>query len=170
MTRHRAISPARILGHCAWWIFVVATLFAGGITWTGVDRYVPFVPVLHGAGWIDIPSTDAPVAIVDFAGTAYDPGVDPEIVSVVAFVVVLIAATVEAISVRQVLPGMATVAAPCVALGLLLLATPGVLQSVSLDTLATMGIVLIAVAVREVWARRFAPSPSTLPPTSIDTA
>ena len=50
-----------------------------------------------------------------------------------------------------------TVAAPCVAFGLLLLATPGVLDTVEFDTILTIGVVLIAVAVREVWARRFAP-------------
>ena len=53
-----------------------------------------------------------------------------------------------------------TVAAPCVAFGLLLLATPGVLDSVQLGTMTTICVVLVAVAVREVWARRFAPQPS----------
>ena len=50
-----------------------------------------------------------------------------------------------------------TVAAPCVAFGLLLLATPGVLDSVEFSTMLTMGVVLIAIAVREIWARRLAP-------------
>ncbi|WP_165842480.1 hypothetical protein [Williamsia muralis] len=39
------------------------------------------------------------------------------------------------------------------------MATPGVLDSVRFGTMQTLGVVLVAVAVREVWARRFAPGP-----------
>ena len=174
MTRHRAFSLARIVGHSAWWIFVVATLFAGGITWTGVSRYGHYIGATSFTkeyGWTAYTGlTDAPVAIANFAGSSYDPWSDPELLSAIAFGAVLIAAVVEAIAVRRLAPGIVTVAAPCVAFGLLLLATPGVLESVGLDTLTIMAIVLIAVAVREVWARRFAPNPSTLQPTATDTA
>lgn len=75
----------------------------------------------------------------------------------IAFVVVLIAAVTEAISARRLAAGVVTVAAPCVALGLLLVVTPGVADSGGFNTMLTMGVVLVAVAVREVWARRFAP-------------
>jgi hypothetical protein len=51
--------------------------------------------------------------------------------------------------------GVATVIAPVVALGILLVATPGVIDSWELGTMTTMGAVLLAVAVREIWARRF---------------
>lgn len=49
--------------------------------------------------------------------------------------------------------------APCVALGLLLLATPGVVDSGGFSTMLTMGVVLLAIAIREVWARRYSPAP-----------
>ncbi|MFJ6099108.1 hypothetical protein [Williamsia muralis] len=104
------------------------------------------------------------MAITDFAASSsyQDPWTQLEVWSVVTFVVVLIAAVVEAIAVRQVVPGIVTVAAPCVAFGLLLLATPGVLDSVEFSTMLTVAVVLVAVAVREIWARGFAPRPSGL--------
>ena len=164
MTRHSVFSLARITGHAAWWIFVVATLFAGGITWTGVSRYGNYIgatSLTKEYGWTAYTGlTDSPVGIADFAGSSYDPWRDFELWSAIAFGAVLIAAVVEAISARQLLPGLVTVAAPCVAFGLLLLVTPGVLDTVGFDTMVAMAVVLIAVAVREIWARRFAPRPS----------
>jgi|GEM_PF-5836629 len=164
MARHRVFSLARVTGHGAWWIFVVATLFAGGITWTGVSRYGNYIGATSFAkeyGWTAFTGlTDSPVGIADLAGSSYDPWSNPELWSAIAFGAVLIAAVVEAISAREVLHGIVTVAAPCVAFGLLLLVTPGVLDTFGFDTMVTMSVVLLAVAVREVWARRFAPRPS----------
>lgn len=165
MSRHRVFSLARTTGHAAWWIFVVATLFAGGITWTGVSRYGNYIGATSFTkeyGWTAYTGlTDSPVGIADYLGSSsYDPWRDFELWSAIAFGAVLIAAVVEAISAREVLPGLVTVAAPCVAFGLLLLVTPGVLDTVGFDTMATMAVVLIAVAVREIWARWFAPRPS----------
>jgi hypothetical protein len=161
MTRPRVFSLARSVGHGAWWIFVVATLFAGGITWTGVSRYGNYIGATSFTeeyGWTAYTGlTDSPVGIANFAGSSYDPWSDPELWSAIAFGAVLVAAVVEAISARDVVPGIVTVAAPCVGLGLLLVVTPGVLDSVQLGTMTTIGVVLVAVAVREVWARRFAP-------------
>jgi hypothetical protein len=48
-----------------------------------------------------------------------------------------------------------TVAAPCIALGLLVIATPA--TAAESDMTAALVLVLAAVTVREVWARRFAP-------------
>ncbi|MCK0515635.1 hypothetical protein [Williamsia sp. DF01-3] len=161
MTRYRVFSLARITGHAAWWVFMVATMFAGGITWTGVSRYGNYIGATSFTkeyGWTAYTGlTDSPVGIANFASSSYDPWTDPELWSAIAFGAVLIAAVVEAISARKVLPGIVTVAAPCVAFGLLLLATPGVLDTVEFDTILTMGVVLIAIAVREIWARRLAP-------------
>ncbi|MGY3554932.1 hypothetical protein [Williamsia sp. R60] len=169
MTWHRVFPLARITGHVAWWVFVVVTLFAGGITWTGASEYLG---PASGTGWSGnrqaYSEITAPVAIANFTGTSSfeanswpGPGADPwtelEVLSVIAFVVVILAAVAAAISVRRLVPGVVTVAAPCVAFGLLLLATPGVLDSVRFGTMQTLGLVLVAVAVREVWARRFAP-------------
>jgi heme/copper-type cytochrome/quinol oxidase subunit 1 len=149
MTRHCVFSLARTIGHCSWWAFVVATLFAGGIARTRGEW-----------GWTAYtPLTESPVAVTSFG--SYDPWTGLEVWSVIAFVVVLIAAAVEAVAARQVVPGVVTVAAPCVAFGLLLLGTPGVLDIVRFGTMQTLCVVLVAVAVREVWARRFAPRPTT---------
>ncbi|WP_030166547.1 MULTISPECIES: hypothetical protein [Actinomycetes] len=160
MTWHRVFPLAHITGHVAWWAFVVVTLFAGGVTWTTSEW-----------GWTAYtPLTDPPVAIANFTGSSSfeanswpGPGAEPwaelEVLSVAALIVVLLAAVAEALSVRRLVPGVVTVAAPCVAFGLLLLATPGVLDSVRFGTMQTLGLVLVAVAVREVWARRFAPRP-----------
>ncbi|HEY9312398.1 hypothetical protein [Williamsia sp.] len=167
MTSSRVFPFARITGHIAWWIFVVTTLFAGGITWTDAhnrfgDSYIDASFTAGSSGWIAYtPLTDSPIGIANFTGSPpYDRWTDPAFWSLLAFAVVLIAAVIEAISARRLLPGIVTVAAPCVALGLLVLATPGTLDSVALDTMAAMSAVLVAVAIREVWARRFAPRPS----------
>ena len=163
MNRYRVFSLTRITGHVSWWVFVVVTLFAGGITWTGASEYLG---PASGTGWSGnrqaYSEIKAPVAIANFTGTSsfeHDPWTQLEVLSVIAFAVVIIAAVIEAVSSRQVVPGIVTVAAPCVAFGLLLLATPGVLDSVRFGTMQTLGVVLVAVAVRELWARRFAPRP-----------
>ena len=168
MTSERVFPIARATGHIAWWIFVVTTLFAGGISWAGVgnrldDGFLDASFTARSSGWTAYtPLTDTPVGIANFsASPPYDRWTDPEFWSIVAFSVVLIAAVIEAISVRRTLPGVVTIAAPCVALGLLLLATPGTLDRVEFDTMTAMAVVLVAIAVREVWARRFAPSPSS---------
>ena len=163
ITRHRVFSLARTTGHAAWWVFMVATLFAGGITWTGIDRsyFEAGFEARSGATYTgDYVYSDGDVLSYHFgevASTSFDRWTELELWSLVAFVVVLIAAVVEAVAARRLLPGVVTVAAPCVAFGLLLLATPGVLDTVEFDTTLTMSVVLIAVAVREAWARRFAP-------------
>jgi heme/copper-type cytochrome/quinol oxidase subunit 1 len=50
MSRRNVFLVARITGHIAWWAFVVATLFADGITWLGVEQgyYRPFIPSSDG--------------------------------------------------------------------------------------------------------------------------
>ena len=145
---------------------MVATLFAGGITWMSSDRYVVDGAFSARSGttytgaYTPYSDDDVFSDFYAFGSSSSDTWTELELLSVVAFVLVLIAAAIEAISVRQVPPGIVTVAAPCAAFGLLLLATPGVLDSVQLGTMTTIGVVLVAVAVREVWARRFAPQPS----------
>jgi hypothetical protein len=85
----------------------------------------------------------------------YDLWSDGELLSAAAFVVVMIAAVAEAISAHRLWQGIVTVAAPCVAFALVWIATPGTVTE--LDTAAAMALVLAAVAVREIWARAFAP-------------
>lgn len=157
MTRHRIFTAARNTGHIAWWVFVVATLFGGGVTWLGLGEEAPFST--RSTGWTSYtPLTDHPVGIANFAGPApYEWWTEPEVFAAVAFALVVLAAAGEAIAVRQIVRGVVTVAAPFVALGILLFVTPTVVTSIELDKIPTMALVLLAVAVREVWARRFAP-------------
>ena len=162
MTRQRTLALARIAGHAAWWVFVVGTLVAGGITWLGIDQdyYRPFIPssdewtaytplsdeTFEGAGYIDVDVL-----------YSYDRWTHGEMLSASAFVVVLIAAVVEAISARRLWSGVVTVLAPCAGLGLLVIATPGTIDDSGLELGTAVFLILAAVAVREVWARGFAP-------------
>ena len=152
---------ARITGHAAWWVFVVATLFAGGITWLGNDhgyQHPPFL--LRSDGWMvysTVPdSSSATTDYVDVAVTLpYEWWRDGELLSAAMFVVVMIAAVVEAASARRLWRGLITVGAPCVALGLLVIATPD--TDAESDMTAALVLVLVAVTVREVCARCVAP-------------
>ena len=162
MTRQRVFALARITGHAAWWVFVVTTLFAGGITWLGLDQdyYQPFIPpsdgwtaytplsdeTFEGAGYIDVDVL-----------YSYDRWTHGEMLSASAFVVVLVAAVVEAVSAGRLRQGVVTVLAPCAALGLLVIATPGTIDDSGLGLGAAVSLILAAVAIREVWARGFAP-------------
>lgn len=163
MTRHRTFTAARNTGHIAWWVFVVATLFAGGVTWLGLGEEAPFST--RTTGWTSYtPLTDYPVSIANLAGPApYEWWTEPEVFAALAFAVVVLAAAVEAIAVRQLVPGVVTIAAPLVALVILIFVTPTVFTSFELTKIPTMALVLLAVAVREVWARRFAPGLKTSP-------
>jgi hypothetical protein len=162
MTRQRVLTLARITGHVGWWVFAVGTLFAGGITWLGVDQdyYQQFLP--PSDGWTAYtPLTEGSVEGAGYIGVdvlySYDRWTHGETMSAVAFAVVLIAAVTEAFSARRLWKGVATVAAPCVALALLLIATPGTIDDSGLELGAAVALVLAAVAVREIWARGFAP-------------
>lgn len=162
MTRQRTHALARITGHAAWWVFVVGTLVAGGITWLGIDHdyYRPFIP--SSDEWTAYtPLTDETFVGADSVDVAmlysYDRWTHGEMLSALAFVVVLIAAVVEAVSAGRLRQGVITVLAPCVALGLLLIATPGTIDDSGLELGTAVFLILAAVAVREVWARGFAP-------------
>lgn len=154
MTRDRLVTAARNTGHVAWWIFVVATLFAGGVTWLGLQDDEWFSA--RSSGWMAYtPLTDPPVAIANFTGPQpYEWWTEPEVFAAIAFAVVVIAAVVEAVTIRRIGTGLMTIAAPLVALGILIVVTPRVFTSFELATVPTMCVVLLAVAVREVWARR----------------
>lgn len=152
---------ARITGHAAWWVFVVATLFAGGITWLGNDHEYQHPPfLLRSDEWMVYSTVpDSSTATTDYVDVAvalpYEWWKDGELLSAAMFVVVMIAAVIEAASARQLWRGLITIAAPCVALGLLVIATPD--TAAESDMTAALVLVLVAVTVREVWARCFAP-------------
>ena len=161
MSRPKVHLVARLAGHAAWWVFVVATLFAGGITWLGNDHEYQHPPfLLRSDEWMvysTVPeSSQATAEYVDVAvALPYEWWRDGELLSAAMFVLVMIAAVVEAAAARRLWRGLITVGAPCVALGLLVIATPD--TDVESDMTAALVLVLVAVAVREVWARCFAP-------------
>lgn len=161
MSRRKVHLVARITGHAAWWAFVVATLFAGGITWLGNDHEYQHPPfLLRSDEWMVYSTVpDSSTATADYVDVAvalpYEWWKDGELLSAALFVVVMIAAVVEATAARRLWQGLITVGAPCVALGLLLIATPDTATEPDMTT--ALVLVLLAVTVREVWARYFAP-------------
>lgn len=161
MSRPKVHLLARLAGHAAWWVFVVATLFAGGITWLGNDHEYQHPPfLLRSDEWMVYSTVpDSSTAATEFVDVAvalpYEWWKDGELLSAAMFVVVMIAAVVEATAARRLWRGLITVGAPCIALGLLVIATPD--ADAESDMTAALVLVLVAVAVREVWARCFAP-------------
>ncbi|MGW4530460.1 hypothetical protein ACWEOI_05880 [Nocardia sp. NPDC004340] len=142
MTRDRLFGFVHITGHVCWWVFVVATLWPAGadFSWTGdadmPRRYADYIPS-------DGFCTASPIAVI-------------------AFLVLIIAAAVEAAAVGRLLPGLMTVGTPFVAAIVLWSVNPtgcgGHGTSAVLPALPT---VLLAIALREIWARAFAPHPSS---------
>ncbi|MYR08552.1 hypothetical protein GTV32_20565 [Gordonia sp. SID5947] len=169
MTRSTVLRSARITGHVGWWVFVVATLFAGGITWWESNSRIA-ASFAHDGEWTaytPLTSIDAQVV-----GIAWQPMYthwwqDPSWYALAAFVVVVIAALVDAATARRLVPGVITVAVPFVALGLFYLATPGTIDGVELRTVLSMLLVLVGVGIREVWMRVGAPA---IPPAGSVTA
>lgn len=127
MTRARIDRWSRILGHGGWWVFVVASLFAGGITWWSAH---PSIAASFGpdCGW----TMFAPVTRVGGAGyvdVAWRPAYtqwwqDPGVYALIAFFIVVMTALSDACASRQIITGVVTVLVPFAALGLFVVATP----------------------------------------------
>ena len=156
--RQSVLFGARITGHIMWWIFVVSALFAGGISWwreyaaidasfvSGLYGFTIYTPTT-GAGYIDLASSPSP-----------QWWQDPAVYALTAFVLVVVASVVDAIAARQLLSGIVTVLVPFVALALFVLAAPGAINGVFLHSTVALMLVLVGVAIREVWMRALAPS------------
>jgi len=156
---------AKAIGHVSWWIFVVATLYAGGVYWWGSHRgigapvirdgtwsvYIPFIP---GAGYEDIPAGRSYAA---WHATSTDNWDAPSTYAMIAFVVVVLAALVDAAILRRAIPGIVTVAVPFISLGFFVLATPDTFDGTQLKWQITMLITLAAIAIREIWTRALLP-------------
>ena len=166
MSRQRLLIlfSARITGHVMWWVFAVAALFAGGITWWmeyvafdasfvdgGLYGWTVYTPIT-GAGYVDLIGSSAP-----------EWWQDPAVYALAAFVLVVVAAIVDAFAARRLIAGIVTVVAPFAALALFVLATPGGIDGVFLHPTVSLVLVLVGVAVREVWMRAGAPRPQTEP-------
>lgn len=165
MTRARIVRWSRTVGHGGWWVFVVGSLFAGGINWWNTHQSIAasFGP---DCGW----TMFAPMTRVGGAGyvdVAWQPTYtqwwqDPGVYALIAFIVVVITALIDACASRQVITGVVTVVVPFAALGLFVTATPDSVMTQP-HTVISMLLVLAAVALREVWMRACLPrwSPTT---------
>lgn len=147
----------RAVGHVGWWIFVVAQLmssvpgFGGMPSRYGWTSYTPLTDA--GTGWADSTPFDSGFSDANVLST----------VAVVALIVTIVAALGEAISYRRwTFGGLVTVAAPVVG-GALVMAGIGaqhgeLWSGVYLRPMLAALIVLLGVAIREVWSRRLAPA------------
>lgn len=158
MSRSRVERFARVGGHISWWVFVVATLFAGGINWW--DRHSTIAASFaDDVGW----TMYTPLTGSGYVDVQWEPTYDhwwqsPGIYGFIAFVVVVIAAVIDACVGGRILPGIITAVVPFAALGLFVLATPDAIEGVEPDTIVSMLMVMVAIALREVWMRAGPPA------------
>ncbi len=132
-----------------WWVFVVATMLAGGIDWFSDDDESTF-------GWTAYtPLTDMPRRYADYMPQNDVAPVDTT--SLLAFCLLVLAALAEAVAVRRLIAGIITVAVPFATAGLIWCALPRGHSSFVLEPLAALVVILVAVAIRETWERRLSP-------------
>ncbi len=143
-----------------WWVFVVAVMFPAISDGSGRSEvvyngaYQPLTDTLNGS-------------IVHVASNDYAPSDGFCIgrpLAILAFALVVIAAVVEAVLMRRQTQGFITVAVPLFAGLAIWQVVPdpcGIRSSVTVSSLA---IILLAIAAREIWARYYTPSLSSLPP------
>lgn len=148
---------ARPIGNAAWWVFIVASLIAGGVTWLhgSSDHYQtasftdPSAVTYHGA----YTPLDGVTMSKAYSSTTTSWFESPSFYSLAAFAVVVAAALWEAIAGRDLMPGILTVTVPFAALAVMGLATPGVFGNLDLDPFPAMLLVLAAVGLRAYWSR-----------------
>ncbi len=129
-----------------WWVFVVATMLAGGIDWFTDDDESTF-------GWTAYtPLTDMPRRYADYMPQNDVAPVDT--ISLLAFCLLVLTALVEAVAVRRPVAGMITVAVPFAAAGLIWCALPRGHSGFVLGPLAALVVILVAVGIREIWEHR----------------
>jgi heme/copper-type cytochrome/quinol oxidase subunit 1 len=163
---------AHVTGAVLWWVFVVARLMAemNSAAWnSGLPRrYADYDESIFGVG----------LGHKDFGWTAYEPLTDHPpsslndgffIVNVIASVAVAalaitaIAAIVEAISVARWPAGIATILTPITGATIILSALhygTGFGGGLKLSLLVVFALVLLGVAIREMWSRVWAPRPT----------
>ncbi|QIS21362.1 hypothetical protein [Nocardia terpenica] len=150
MTRYQVFRTAHITGHVFWWVFIVAVMLAGGITWFSADKPTDF-------GWTAYtPLTDLPRRYVDYLPSDGFDQMGP--LSLIAFCLLVLAALVEAVAVRRPLAGIITVAVPFVAAALIWCALPRGHWNFYIKPIVALPIILVAVAIRELWERQLAPT------------
>ncbi|MGW4245797.1 hypothetical protein [Nocardia sp. NPDC004722] len=150
MTRYRLFRAARTCGYVFWWVFIAATMVAGGISWFGDSSPDDAGWIIHGR------SLGAPRRYADYIpsnGFDITPGM-----TFIAFCLLVLAALLEAATVRRVVAGIITVAVPFVAAFLIWAAMPRGHRTFFLEPVPALVSILVAVAIREAWARRPAPA------------
>ncbi|GAB0107946.1 hypothetical protein JMUB6875_69490 [Nocardia sp. JMUB6875] len=150
MTRYQAFRTAHIAGHAFWWVFVVAAMLGGGITWFSSGQDDDF-------GWTAYtPLTDVPRRYTDYLPS---DGFDQMgVISLIGFCLLVLAAVAEAVVVRRFAAGAITVTVPFAAAVLIWCALPRGHWNFYLKPVTALLVILVAVAIREVWERRFAPT------------
>lgn len=143
-----------------WWVFVVSALFAGGITWWGTYSTLGAAFAEGPVGWTAYTPTTGAVYFDLIGGS---PGIhqwwqNPGFYALVAFVLVIVAAVVDAIAARRLIAGIVTMLVPFAAFGLFVVATPGTIEGVELRSIIAMALILAGVAIREIWMRAVLPT------------
>ncbi|MGW2660796.1 hypothetical protein ACWCW7_07500 [Nocardia tengchongensis] len=156
MTRLGLFQIARVVGQVAWWVFIAAVLLA---TATAAEPVNPSPADTSDCGTSESVVIASCVYVVvprqSWASYAMTP------YATAAFVLVLLVAVTEAVVAGRMVPGLITIAAP-VASALIILntltrtrwwyGTP--------DAAQTAALIVIAIAIREVWVHHFAPNPA----------
>jgi len=162
---------AHVTGAVSWWVFVVARLMtemnSAPSNFGLPRRYADYDESIFGVG----------LGHKDFGWTAYEPltGHPPVLndgffivnvlstVAVVALAITAIAAIVEAISAARWPAGIATILTPIIGAVIILSALhygTGFGGGLKLSLLVVFALVLLGVAIREVWSRVWAPRPT----------
>lgn len=163
---------AHVTGAVSWWVFVVARLMTemnSAALNSGLPRrYADYDESIFGVG----------LGHNDFGWTAYEPLTNHPpsplndvffianamaSVAVVALAMTAIAAVVEAISVARWPAGIATILAPVIGAAVILTALYygiGFGRGLHLNLLIVFALILLGIAIREVWSRVWAPRPT----------
>lgn len=147
MSRIEVFSAARTTGNAAWWVFVVAALVNGGLGQRCADwGWTAYTPLTDGM----------PHRYAEYV--PFDPTVPlMGVVVWVAFCVVVITAFVELAIVRQ-WRAVVSVLIPFVSMGLIAYALGDLDRTIMWSPVPVLIFVLAAVAIRQLWMRRFAPT------------
>lgn len=156
VTMSRGLRVGRIIGHVAWWIFVVTRTVGGVSGSAGLPRrYTSYIPLTStDDGW----SAYMPTAPMD----GFTDANILATLSMIALAVTILAAVAEAITYRSWLASSLTIAAPVVGAALVMLAIDAqdglVWDGVYLRPVLVASLIMLGVAVREIWSRGFAPA------------
>ncbi|MFC8047552.1 hypothetical protein [Nocardia sp. NPDC057353] len=144
------MTKVRIAGDAAWWVFVVAGML-GGLRWMD-DR----------PGWAVMVYIDADSPrYADYLGPAYSETVltAPSTYAVAGFAVLVGCAVAEAVLLRALpLAAVATVAVPLLAVLPVAVVCGAWPWGPVTSTFQALLLILLGIAIREVWRRRLAPA------------